>query len=219
MVSDMILYGFWRSTATWRVRIALAHKGLEYELRPVNLRRPAGGDQHRPEYRAKNPLGQVPLLELSDDGREVRLAQSLAIVEYLEERWPSPALLPPDRPGRARARQIAEMINSGIQPLQNTGVLEHVRELGLDDAEWVRRWVPRGLAAVEAVVAEGASRYCVGDAVTIADVCLVPQIEFSRRVGIDLAPYPTLLRIAGACGGLDAFQRAHADRQPDAERS
>ncbi len=219
MVSDMILYGFWRSSATWRVRIALAHKGLEYELRPVNLRRTGGGDQHRPEYCAKNPLGQVPLLELSDDGQEVRLAQSLAIVEYLEERWPSPALLPPDRPGRARARQIAEMINSGIQPLQNTGVLEHVRELGLDDAEWVRRWVPRGLAAVEAVVADGAGRYCVGDAVTVADVCLVPQIEFARRVGIDLAPYPTLFRIAGTCAGLDAFQRAHADRQPDAERS
>ena len=211
----MILYGFWRSTATWRVRIALAHKGLEYELRAVDLRGPGGG-QHRPEYRAKNPMGQVPLLEVSDDGRPLRLAQSLAILEYLEERWPTPPLLPPGRADRARARQIAEMINSGIQPLQNTSVQECVREFGLDEAEWVRRWVVRGLAAVEAVVAQGAGRYCVGDVPTIADVCLVPQLEFSRRFRVDLAPYPTLVRIAETCAALDAFQRAHADRQPDA---
>jgi maleylpyruvate isomerase len=214
----MILYGFWRSSATWRVRIALAHKGLEYELRPVNIW-PDSGEQHRPEYRARNPLGQVPLLELADDGRQLRLAQSMAILEYLEERWPSPSLLPSDRVGRARARQIAEMINSGIQPLQNTSILEYLREVGHDDSEWVRRWVPRGLAAVEAVVADGAGRFCVGDAVTFADVCLVPQVEFARRFDIDLTRYPTLVRIAATCAGLDAFERAHAKRQPDAGRS
>jgi maleylpyruvate isomerase len=214
----MILYGYWRSTATWRVRIALAYKGIEYELRPVDLRRPGGGEQHRPAYRAKNPMGQVPVLEVDDDGRQLRLAQSIAILEYLEERWPAPPLLPPTRADRARARQIAEMINSGIQPLQNTGVQEYVRELGVDDVEWVRRWVARGLAALEAIVADGAGRYCVGDAVTIADVCLVPQLEFSRRFQVDLTPYPTLVRVADTCGSLDAFERAHANRQPDAER-
>ena len=211
----MVLYGYWRSTATWRVRIALAHKGIDYELCPIDLRRAGGGDQHRPEYRAKNPMGQVPLLELDDEGRHVRLAQSLAILEYLEERWPTPPLLPQSRSDRARARQIAEMINSGIQPLQNTGVQEHVRQLGVDELAWVGHWVPRGLAALETVVADGAGRFCVGDSVTFADVCLVPQLEFSRRFQIDLTPFPTLVRIANTCAGLDAFERAHADRQPD----
>jgi maleylpyruvate isomerase len=213
----MILYGFWRSTATWRVRIALELKGLTYEVRPVHLRRPGGGDQHRPEYQALNPMEQVPLLELAEDGgRTARLTQSLAILEYLEERWPDPPLLPASREMRARVRQIAEMINSGIQPLQNTGVQEHVKELGLDDAAWVRRWVAKGMAALEAVVAGTAGRYAVGDTVTIADACIVPQMAFSKRFGFDLAAYPTLSRVAEACAVLGAFERAHADRQPDA---
>ncbi len=212
----MILYGYWRSSASWRVRIALAYKGLDYELVPVDLRGPGGGDQNRPEYRAKNPMGQVPLLEVEDDGRRLRLAQSLAIVEYLEERWPAPPLLPHTRAERARARQIAEMINSGIQPLQNTGVLAHLRQIGANDAEWVHHWVARGLAALEGVVSAGAGRFCVGDAVTIADVCLVPQVEFSRRFRVDLTPYPTLVRIVDACSAMEPFARAHADRQPDA---
>jgi maleylpyruvate isomerase len=213
----VILYGFWRSTATWRVRIALAYKGLDCEVRPVHLRRPGGGDQHRPEYKAKNPMEQVPLLELAEeDGRTIRLTQSLAILEYLEERWPAPPLLPRTRELRARARQIAEIVNSGIQPLQNTGVQEHVKELGLDDVAWVRRWVEKGMAALEAVVATSAGRYAVGDAPSIADVCVVPQMEFSKRFGVDLAAYPSLVRVAAACAALEPFQRAHADRQPDA---
>jgi maleylpyruvate isomerase len=212
----MILYGFWRSSATWRVRIALAHKGLDYELRPVHLRRPGGGDQYAPEYQQKNPMAQVPLLEVDDGGEALRLTQSLAILEYLEERWPDPPLLPHDRRLRAHVRRVAEMINSGIQPLQNTSVQLRVKELGVDDAAWVRHWVEKGLAALEASVAPGAGAFCVGDALSFADVCLVPQIEFSRRFGLDLAPYPTLVRVAGACAALPAFVRAHADRQPDA---
>jgi maleylpyruvate isomerase len=212
----MILHGFWRSSATWRVRIGLEVKGLAYEVRPVHLRRAGGGDQHRPEFREKNPMEQVPVLEVEDEGRTLRLTQSLAILEYLDERWPDPPLLPKTRELRARARQIAEIINSGIQPLQNTGVQQHVKELGLDDAAWVRRWVEKGMAALESVVAQTAGQYAVGDVLSIADVCIVPQTEFSKRFGIDPSVYPALARVAAACGALEPFRRAHADRQPDA---
>jgi maleylpyruvate isomerase len=211
----LVLHGFWRSSATWRVRIALAWKGLDYELRVVDLASADGGAQHRPEYRALNPMEQVPLLEDAADGG-LRVAQSLAMLEYLEERWPEPPLLPRTPRERALARQVAEMINAGIQPLQNTGVQAHLRDLGVDEVAWVRHWVARGLRAVEAVVGRTAGRYCVGDQVTFADLCVVPELEFARRFDLDLAPYPTLRRVAEACAELDAFQRAHARRQPDA---
>jgi maleylpyruvate isomerase len=213
----VILHGFWRSSATWRVRIALALKELPYELRPVNLVREGGGDQHTAEHRARNPMRQVPVLELDDeDGERVFLSQSIAIIEYLDERWPAPPLLPRSRSARARARQIAETCNSGIQPLQNTAVREHVKTLGADDADWVRRWVCPGLEALESLVADTAGAYCMGDTLTIADVFVVPQLEFTKRFAIDLARYPTLARITTTCGALEPFRRAHAARQPDA---
>lgn len=212
-----VLYGFWRSTATWRVRIGLALKGIEYTYRPIDLIRD-GGDQHSDEYRTKNPMRQVPLLELEDGGRPLRLAQSVAILEYLEERWPAPRLLPESRPLRARTRQLVEMINSGIQPLQNTSVQQRIKgELGRDEKAWIHHWVSRGLAALEAVIVEEAGRFAVGDQVTLADLFLVPQLSFSRRFAVPLGDYPTLLRIEAACAELPAFRRAHADRQPDAE--
>ena len=215
--TPLVLYGFWRSTATWRVRIALAHKGIAYDYRPIHLMRD-GGEQHKDEYRSKNPLSQVPLIELEDQGRAVRITQSVAIIEYLEERWPEPALLPADRFLRARARQIAEMINSGIQPLQNTSVQRWVKdELHADEKAWTRYWVSRGLGALEAIVAESAGRFAVGDAVSVADLFLAPQLAFARRFSIPLDAYPTLVRIDATCAELPAFQRAHAKEQPDAE--
>jgi maleylpyruvate isomerase len=213
----MRLYGFWRSTATWRARIALAHKGIDYEYVPVHLRRD-GGEQHRSEFREKNPIGHVPVLELTLDGRPRRVAESLAILELLEEVYPAPALLPADRFLRARARQLALLVVSGIQPLQNTSVQLHLeREMGADAPAWTRHWVARGLTALEALARETAGTYAIGDAVSFADICLVPQMYFARRFGVALEGYPTLCAIDAACSELPAFVGAHAERQPDAE--
>lgn len=207
----MTLYGFWRSSATWRVRIALAHKGLAHEYVPVDLIK---GDQHQPAHRARNPMGSVPVLDLEVDGRPRRLAESMAILELLEELHPEPPLLPKDR--FLRARQLALLVVSGIQPLQNSSVRLKLEELHADPDAWTRNWNLRGLEALEKLAGETAGRFCVGDAPSIADVCLVPQLYFaSRRAGLDLAPFPTLRRVDAACAELPAFQKAHARNQPD----
>ena len=209
----MKLYGFWRSTCTWRVRIALELKGIEHEYQPVHLLK---GEQHQDGYARKNPMRQVPLLEL-DDGTP--LAQSMAILDYLDEVYPEPPLLPPEPLLRARARKLAEIVASGIQPLQNTSTQKYVREqLHGDAKEWVRHFVASGLAALETETAAGAGVYSVGDQLTIADVCLVPELYFARRFGLDLSQYPTLVRIDAACAALPAFGKAHAEAQPDAEK-
>ncbi len=218
MSTALRLHGFWRSTATWRVRIALAHKGLAYTYIPVHLRRD-GGEQHRPEFREKNPIGHVPVLELELGGVERRVAESMAILELLEELHPTPALLPADTYLRAHARRIAMLVVSGIQPLQNTAVQLYVENvLHLDGSAWVKHWVERGLAAVEALARETAGTFAVGDALSFADVCIAPQMAFARRFGLDLTRYPTLVAIDDRCAALPAFHAAHADRQPDAER-
>ncbi len=210
----MKLYGFFRSTASWRVRIALAHKGLDCEYVTVHLRR---GEQHQADFLEKNPIGHVPVLELILDGQERRVAESIAILELLEELHPAPALLPKDAFLRARARQLALLVVSGIQPLQNTAVQLWVeQELHADAPAWARHWVTRGLDALEKLTRETAGRYSVGDALSFADVCLVPQLHFARRFSIDLEPYPTLMAIDAVCAPLPAFVRAHADNQPDA---
>jgi maleylpyruvate isomerase len=216
--TELVLYGFWRSTATWRVRIALAYKGIAYDYRPVHLLR-EGGEQNRDEYRAKNPMRQVPLVEIEDRGRRLHITQSVAILEYLEERFPEPRLLPEDRGQRARARQLAEMVNSGIQPLQNTSVQRFVKdELSRDEKAWTRHWVSRGLAALEEVVAEQAGRFAIGDSLSLPDLFIVPEMGFARRFSLPLDTYPTLLRIEASSAELPAFHRAHPDQHPDAAR-
>ena len=213
----MRLYGFWRSSATWRVRIALAYKNLPYEYLPVDLRKD-GGEQNKPPFRAKNPMGRVPVLELDLDGTPRLVSESMAILELLEERWPTPALLPRDAFLRARARQLAMLIVSGVQPLQNTGVQLYIEnELHLDATPWIRHWVTNGLAAVETLARETAGTYAIGDAISFADLCIVPQLYFARRFAIDLAPWPTLVRVDEACAKLPAFEAAHARNMPDAE--
>jgi maleylpyruvate isomerase len=213
----MKLYGFWRSTATWRVRIALRYKGIAHEYEPVNLGK-NGGEQNSAAFREVNPMRQVPVLELTHANAVRRLTQSMAILEYLEEAFPDPALLPTDAFLRARARQLAEMIVSGIQPLQNTSVQRWVKdELGRDERLWTHHWVTRGLDALEPVACETAGAFLVGDAVSFADLCLVPELHFARRFGVDLAPYPTLTRIESACAKLPSFEGAHAERQPDCD--
>jgi maleylpyruvate isomerase len=208
----MILYDYWRSSSAWRVRIALHWKGIAFERRVVNLIKD-GGEQHAAEFEAMNPLGQVPVL-VTDDGRAV--AQSMAIIGYLEERFPTPPLLPPDAWLRARARQLAEMINNGTHPLQKLPVLDRVQAGGLDRNEWARHFIARGLAALEAAARETAATFLVGDAVTLADAYLIPQLYNARRFNVDLAPLPTLVRIESACAALPAFAAAHPDAQSDA---
>lgn len=212
----LTLYGYWRSSSSWRVRIALAWKRLAYEYVAVHLLK-EGGEQHQRAFRALNPMEQVPVLGVREGSRSLHLRQSLAIIEYLEERWPAPPLLPSERGERAQARALAELVNSGIQPLQNLGVLQHVRDaLGGDERAWAAHWVGRGLEALEQAVRESAGTYCVGDAVSYADLCLIPQLYSARRFGVEVDAYPTLTAIEARCATLDAFREAHAERQSDA---
>jgi maleylacetoacetate isomerase len=213
----MKLHGYWRSTAAWRVRIALKLKGLEWTSVPVHLVRD-GGEQRKPAFLELNPQGLVPALEI--DG--CLLTQSLAIMEYLEETRPKPALLPAEPHARARVRALAQLVASDIHPLNNLRVLQYLRDrLGLGDAQrdsWYRHWVSEGLGALETQLARDAEtgRFCHGDLPGLADCCLVPQLYNARRYGCPLDAYPTLLRIEAACAGLDAFRAAAAEAQPDA---
>jgi maleylpyruvate isomerase len=206
------LYNYWRSSASWRVRIALAYKNVAYEYRAVNL---LSKENRSDEYTALNPIGQVPTLVL-DDGRQ--LSQSMAILEYLEETVPRPSLLPSDPYLRARARQLAEIVNSGIQPFQNLPLIARYSEHGIDAKTTVGGDIERGLHAVQKVAEPIAGKFLVGDAPSFADVCLVPQLNAARRFGLDVASWPLLARVEEACNALPAFQVAHADRQPDAQK-
>ncbi len=213
----MKLHGYFRSSAAYRVRIALNLKKLPYDAVAVHLVR-GGGEQHAPSFQALNPQELVPVLE--DEGRV--LTQSLAIIEYLDEIHPHPALLPPDAAGRARVRALALLVACDIHPLNNSRVLNYLkRDLGVDEAGvagWYRHWVGLGLAALEQSVARGgAGRFCHGDQPTLADICLVPQLFNARRFECDLAGFPRLLAIETACQALPAFIDAHPSRQPDAE--
>ncbi len=213
------LYNYWRSTSSWRVRIGLHLKGLGFEYRTVNLAKDAA-EQFGEEHRRRNAMAQVPVLEVEDDGRLVRIAQSMAILEYLDEQIPSPPLLPRDLEGRARVRMLAEHVNSGIQPFQNASTLRWIREHVPDgDKAWTAHWIGNGLAALERAVQDGrppASRFCHGDRPTLADLYLVPQLYGARRFHVDPSPFPTLLAIEEACRQIEAFARSEPERQPDA---
>jgi maleylacetoacetate isomerase len=209
----MRLYDYWRSSAAYRVRIALNYKGLAYEQVPVDLR---AGAQRAPEFLEINPQGLVPVLE--DEG--VRLTQSLPILNYLEERYPKPPLLPKDAAGRATSRAIAVAIACEIHPLNNLRVLQYLEhELGLTEAQrlaWYHHWIAEGLRAIEAMLARSAGAFCVGEAPSLADVCLVPQAYNARRYQCELDPYPTVRRIDERCREIEAFAQAAPERQPDA---
>lgn len=210
------LHNYWRSSASHRVRIALGLKGLAWEYVAVNI---LEGKQHDAAYTAQNPMAQVPTLEVvEDDGRVTFLTQSLPIIEYLDERFAAPPLLPRGLEDRARARAIAEMVSAGIQPLQNLSTTNAVGKLGGDVKAWVQGFIARGLAAIEAALAAPTTpgRFCVGDAPTIADCALVPQIHSARRFAVELTAYPRITAIGAACEELPAFAAAAPDRQPDA---
>jgi maleylacetoacetate isomerase len=211
----MQLYTYFRSSAAYRVRIALNLKGLEYESLPVHLTR-GGGEHRKSDYLALNPQGLVPFLV---DG-EARIAQSLAIIEYLEETHPQPPLLPRAAAERARVRSLALAIACDIHPLNNLRVLEYLRgPLSLDAAAvntWYAHWIAGGLRGLEMEAAHADRRHLVGTHVTLADICLVPQMFNARRFGCDLAPYPRLTEISAHLEGLPAFAKAAPEVQPDA---
>ena len=214
----MKLYTFFRSSASYRVRIALNLKGLQYEQAPIHLRR-GGGEQLSAAYKAINPQALLPALE---DGGKI-LTQSLAIIEYLEERYPQPPLLPRDPADKALVRSMALIIACEIHPIQNLRVLQYVkREYNQSDQQvncWAQHWINLGLAALEQMIVAQPRRgkFCCGDTPTLADICLVPQLGNARRYGCDLSPCPAIMEIEKNCVALPAFADAAPEKQPDAE--
>ncbi len=211
----MTLYDYFRSTAAYRVRITLNLKGLDYQQAPVNLLK---GEDHGTDYRAVNPQGLVPALTVD----KAVLQQSLAICEYLDEVEPEPPLLPGDPLQRAQIRALAQMVACDIHPVNNLRILKYLTgELGVSEAQklnWYRHWIDEGFRPIEQILEKTApdGPFCFGERVTLADICLVPQVYNARRFELDLNPYPRIVTIEQHCLTLDAFERAKPDNQPDA---
>ncbi len=210
----MKLYNYFRSSAAYRVRIALNLKQLPYESVFVHLAK-NGGHHKRPEYRAINPQMRVPALALSSGET---LIQSMAIIEYLDEVFPDPALLPTDAAERAHVRAVAQIVACDIHPLNNTGTLAYLRKLGHDEATvnaWYASWVTAGFEAIEELIRPGP--YAFGPHVSLADLCLVPQVFNARRFKVPLDAFPKIVGVDAACNKLAAFDKARPENQPDAE--
>ena len=211
--SDITLYGYFRSSAAFRVRIALNLKGMKAENHFIHLRR---NDQFGAEYDRLNPQHLIPALAHGGDV----ITQSIAIMEYLDEVQPHPPLLPHDAIGRARVRAFSLAVACDIHPLNNLRVLRHLQGMNIDEdarARWQRYWIAEGFAALEKELTNRAGRFCHGDAPTMADCCLIPQMTNARRVDLDLSAYPSLLAIERDCYALPAFTDARPEAQPDAE--
>jgi len=213
----LTLFGYWRAAAPYRVRIGLNLKGLAYDQSPVNLLK---GEQRQGPYLDLNPQGLTPALAISGDGGDgVVLTQSLAILEWLDETHPEPPLLPADPLGRARVRAMAQTIACDIHPLNNVRVTGELAARGQDEAArtaWMARWLNEGFTALEAAVAAHGGDYAYGDAPTLADICLVPQVYGARRFKIDLSPFPRIVAAADRAADHPAFAAAHPSLQPDA---
>ncbi|XP_065191314.1 probable maleylacetoacetate isomerase 2 [Sycon ciliatum] len=208
MATKPVLWSYFRSSCSWRVRIALALKGIEYDQKHVNLIRD-GGEQHKDDYVKLNPQQQVPSIEI--DG--VTLSQSIAILEYLEETRPQVPILPKGAVERARVRHVVECINSGIQPIQNLSILQYVGSE--KKAEWGKHWITVGFVALEALLQRYSGKYSVGDEITVADLCLVPQVYNANRFKVDMEAFPAIQRVHSALECQDAFVAAHPKNQPD----
>uniref|UniRef100_A0A4W5K6W2 Maleylacetoacetate isomerase n=1 Tax=Hucho hucho TaxID=62062 RepID=A0A4W5K6W2_9TELE len=202
-----ILHGYFRSSCSWRVRIAFALKGIEFDHLPVNLIKD-GGQQLTDQYKALNPMQQVPAVQI--DG--ITLSQSLAVIQYIEETRPGPRLLPADPKKRAQVRMISDLIASGIQPMQNLYVLQ---KIGAEKLQWGQHFIQRGFEALEPILKETASKYCVGDEISMADICLVPQVYNAERFKVDVDQFPTIKRLNQTLMKVDAFKLSHPSCQPD----
>lgn len=219
-MSDMKLYSYWRSSAAFRVRIALNLKHLRYELVPVNLISADGGQQHGAEYHQVNPQELVPTLV--DGGRLIR--QSMAIIEYLDESYDGAKLLPSSARERARARGLAQLIACDIHPLNNLRVLQYLEHEDhmpqIERERWIQHWIRLGFAAYEDMLANNPStgEFSEGDIPSIADCCLVPQVFNAQRFGVDMAPYPEIRRVTANCMKLPEFDAARPEKQPDAPK-
>ena len=209
----MQLFTYYRSTSSYRVRIALALKGLDYQAVPVNLIAASGGEHKQAGYLAINPQGRVPALR-TEEGSV--LTQSAAIIEYLEERYPQVALLSTDLATRAHERAVAALVACDIHPLHNVSVLNQLRQMGQTEeqvVQWIGHWITQGLAAIEQLI--GDNGYCFGPEPGLADVYLIPQLYAAERFKVSLVPYPRIARVAALAGNHPAFIAAHPARQPD----
>ncbi|XP_061649781.1 maleylacetoacetate isomerase isoform X1 [Phyllopteryx taeniolatus] len=207
LLAKPVLHGYFRSSCSWRVRIAFALKGMEYDQVPVNLIKD-GGQQLTEEYKTLNPMQQVPAVEI--DG--IALSQSLAVIQYIDETRPEPRLLPSDPKKRARVRMISDLIATGIQPLQNLHVIQ---KIGAEKVQWAQYFINRGFEALEALLKQTAGKYCVGDEISMADICLVPQVYNAERFKVDMSLYPTIQRLNQTLAEIDAFRVSHPSCQPD----
>lgn len=210
------LYGYWRSSAAYRVRIALNIKNIEHQHRSVHLVK-NGGEQHQQQYSALNPSHLVPTLI---DGNKT-LNQSMAIIEYLDEQYDGDALLPDNAHDRAIVRGLAQSIACEIHPLNNLRVLQRLESTANFDSQqkldWINHWISLGFEALEAQLTQTSGRYCFGDSVTLADLCLIPQLYNARRFNIPLEQYPTIAKVEANCLSLEAFKIASPENQPDAQ--
>ncbi|CDW79894.1 maleylacetoacetate isomerase isoform 2 [Stylonychia lemnae] len=207
------LFSYFRSSASWRVRLVLALKGIEFTYQAVNITKDGGAQQYSEDYAKMNPMNRVPALFI--DGK--CLGESIAIIEYLEETRPDTRKVFPSDPYlRAKARQLTEIINSGIQPLQNLEVLNKIEdELKGDRKEWAQHFIKKGMNAFEEIIKETRGKYCIGDEVSIADVCLIPQCFAAERFGVDLATFPNIKEIRDSLTGLPEFIAGDLKSQPD----
>ncbi|XP_049319993.1 maleylacetoacetate isomerase isoform X2 [Astyanax mexicanus] len=202
-----VLHGYFRSSCSWRVRIAFALKGIEYDQKPVNLIKD-GGLQLTDQFKALNPMQQVPAVTI--DG--MTLSQSLAIIQYIDETRPQPRLLPADPKQRVQVRMICDLIASGIQPLQNLYVIQ---KIGEEKVQWAQHFINRGFEALEPMLKQSAGTYCVGNEISMADLCLVPQVYNAERFKVDVNQFPTIKRLYQTLMEHEAFKVTHPSRQPD----
>lgn len=213
-MTQPVLYGYFRSSCSWRVRIALAYKRISPEHVSVHLVQD-GGQQHTQTHHLRNAMHQVPVFEVHGE----QLAQSMAILTYIEEMHPMPALLPQTPMGRAKCMQFSEMINAGIQPLQNLAVMQHLQSqhnwTKTQSLEWSAHWIHCGLVALEAFAQSVSGSYAIGDEVSLADCCLYPQVYNAKRFGLDVSDYPRIAQIETNLSKLDAFITSDPSRQPD----
>ncbi|KAM8915450.1 maleylacetoacetate isomerase isoform 4-T4 [Spinachia spinachia] len=207
IIGTPVLHGYFRSSCSWRVRIAFALKGIEYDQVPVNLIKD-GGQQLSDQYKKLNPMQQVPSVEI--DG--ITISQSLAVIQYIDETRPGPALLPADPKKRAQVRMISDVIASGIQPLQNLHVLQ---KIGAEKVQWAQHFIERGFQALEPILKQTAGKYCVGDEISMADICLVPQVYNAERFKVDVEQYPTIKRLNQTLLEIQAFKVTNPSCQPD----